>query len=174
MPEENVEAASPKKKKSPMLMIGIIAGAVLVLTGGSFLAVTKMMAPAGASTESEGEHDDAGHDGGGHGKGGHGKAAGARFEITDLVMNSADQGVPRFVKVSLTFEMKDEKSVNLLTDQDYKVRDLLIRLIGSRTVAELSVPDARENLRLEIMDELNSTAARGGITKIYFTDYIVQ
>jgi flagellar basal body-associated protein FliL len=150
-------------KKNPIVMIAILGGAVLALTAGSYFLVVKMTAPADAGS---GEKPKA------EAKKKEGKVL--TFEVRDLVLNPADTGVTHFAKISLVFETSDPKLLPELEERQYRVRDLLIRLIGKRTASELSNADVREDLRAQILDELNSTVADGAINDVFFTDFIIQ
>ncbi len=160
--EGEADAPAPKKK-NPLVMIGIIAGVLVVLTGGSFVAITKLMpAPEAAPVDSTAI------------KAKNPLEGRVKLEVKDLIMNPADKGSPRFVKVSLVFELKDQKSADALAGFDYRVRDLVIALVSRKTADELSTPEVRDNLRLQIMDEMNSSVMSGNILDVFFTDYIVQ
>jgi flagellar FliL protein len=153
-----------KKKKNPVVLFGMLGGILIVLTGASYFAVTKMTGPADATPAEAGM---------GHG-GGHEKSGPVfQFELEDLILNSADTNTTRFVKIGLVFEAGDEKVVHELEEREYRVRDLLISLIGRRTAAELSTAEARDVMRTQILDELNASFD-GGIRDVYFTDFIIQ
>jgi flagellar FliL protein len=171
--EKKEEKKGERKKGNPIVLIGIIAGVLVALTGASLFVIMKLNAPAAADSVEGGAHDgDHGKDGGGKKRGGgHG---GAKFEVKDLILNPSDTGSTRYVKISIVFETSDPKLVHELEGMDYRVRDLLISLIGRRTAGELSNADVREELRAQILDELNASIADGGLTEMFFTDFIIQ
>lgn len=160
------------KKKNPLMLIGILAGVLVVLLGGSFFLITKLTAPPAAeATEDEAEH------GGGHGgkkgkKGAHAKVG--KFEVKDLILNTGEAGSARFVKVGVAIEFDDPKMAHHIEEKEYRIRDVLITLIGHRTAAELGTAEARDELRLQILDELNGSIGDGHITEVFFTDFIIQ
>lgn len=153
----------PAGRKNPIVMGAIVGGVLLALTAGSYFVVTSMTGSADAGS---GEAKAAGK------KKKEGKVA--MFEVRDLVLNPADQGVTRFAKVSMVFETEDPKLIAEMEEREYRVRDLLIRLIGRRSASELSNADVREELRAQILDELNSTVTDGGVRDVYFTDFVIQ
>lgn len=156
------------KKKSPMLLIGILAGVLVVLLGGSYFLVTKLTAPPDAeATEDEGGHGKKGGKKGGHEKIG-------KFEVKDLILNTGEGGAARFVKVGVAIEFDDPKMEHEMEEREYRIRDVLITLIGRRSAAELSTAETRDELRLQILDELNGVVGDGHITEVFFTDFIIQ
>lgn len=163
------DKAKDGKKKSPVMLIGILVGVLVLLLGGSFFLVTKLTAqPAAETGEGEGE---------GHGKkegksGKHAKVE--KFEVKDLVLNTGDGSSSRFVKISLAMEFDDPKLEKELEEKEYRVRDLLINLVAHRTAVELASVEVREELRGQILDELNSTIGEGHITEVFFSDFIIQ
>lgn len=159
------------KKKSPMMLIGILAGVLVVLLGGSFFLVTKLTAPPAAeATEDEGGH------GGAHGKkgkkGGHDKVG--KYEVKDLILNTGEAGATRFLKISVAIEFDDPKMEKEMEEREYRIRDVLITLIGHKSASELTTGEARDDLRMQILDELNGSVGDGHITEVFFTDFIVQ
>lgn len=161
--------AKDGKKKSPVMLIGIIAGVLVLLLGGSFFLVTKLTAqPAAEAGEGgDGEHKSE--------KKKHGKEAKVeKYEVKDLILNTGDGTSSRFVKIGLALEIDDPKLAHEMEEKEYRVRDLLINLIGHRTAVELSSADVREELRGQILDELNSSVGDGHITEVFFSDFIIQ
>lgn len=161
------DKAKDGKKKSPVMLIGILAGVLVLLLGGSFFLVTKLTAQPAAET-GEGE---------GHGQkesksGKHAKVG--KYEVKDLVLNTGDGSSSRFVKISLALEFDDLKLEKELEEKEYRVRDLLINLVAHRTAAELASAEVRDELRGQILDELNGTIGEGHITEVFFSDFIIQ
>lgn len=156
------------KKKSPVMLIGILAGVLVLLLGGSFFLVTKLTAQPAAEAGAEEE--------GGHkaekkkGK----EAKVEKYEVKDLILNTGDGSSARFVKIGLALEIDDPKLAKELEEKEYRVRDLLINLVGHRTAVELANADVREELRGQILDELNASVGDGHIVEVFFSDFIIQ
>ena len=53
-----------------------------------------------------------------------------------------------------------------------KIRDHIIIILSSKTYAEISNEDGKNNLREEIKDQLNLFLTKGQIKRVYFTEFI--
>ncbi|QGU32528.1 flagellar basal body-associated FliL family protein [Thermochromatium tepidum] len=96
--------------------------------------------------------------------------------VDPLIVNLAK---PRtYLKLSLQFFVDTQSDADLITQHMPRLRDRMISLLGGRELESISTPDAREQLRIELLDSLRKTmmeqTGRPAISAIYFTDFIAQ
>jgi len=103
-----------------------------------------------------------------------GKIAGYRqLALEPLVVNLADAGGRRFVRVSITLEFTDACVEKELARVDYRVRDAIIQVLRSKTAADLA-PQRAEEVREELLATINSLLADNKVTGLYFQEFIIQ
>ncbi|MTW20409.1 flagellar basal body-associated FliL family protein [Allochromatium palmeri] len=93
-----------------------------------------------------------------------------------LIVNLAK---PRsYLKLSLQFYIETQSDADLITQHMPRLRDRMISLLGGRDGQEIMTTEARDQLRIELLDSLRKTmmeqTGRPAIGAIYFTDFIVQ
>jgi len=94
--------------------------------------------------------------------------------IGDFVVNLADTDVQRFVKVSITVEVLNEKIQNEVNQYMPAIKDAIIDLISSKYYKDIRTPEGRERLKIELLKRLNALLPEGGIKAVYFTSFVVQ
>jgi flagellar FliL protein len=153
-----------------MKSIAILAGVVLVMVGAAFV-VTKMvikpaMAPhATAEPEKEKEAESPG-------EGAESKAE--VYLVSNLLVNPTGTGGTRYLSASVGLQVTSPVSLEKLRLRDLQVRDLLILVLSSRTVEELTDSKSREQMRKEILGRLNQLLGGDQLTAVYFVDYVLQ
>jgi len=153
-----------------MKSIAILAGVVLVMAGAAFV-VTKMvikpaMAPHTATPhEKEKEAESAG-------EGAELKAE--VYLVSNLLVNPTGTGGTRYLSASVGLQVTSPVSLEKLRLRDLQVRDLLILVLSSRTVEELTDSRSREQMRKEILGRLNQLLGGNQLTAVYFVDYVLQ
>jgi flagellar FliL protein len=76
---------------------------------------------------------------------------------------------------SVAIELSDEKLAEVLTSRDAELRDVVLRVLGTKTVDELSDMAHRETLKDEVrvaLDELMKK--KGAIRRLYFPQFVIQ
>jgi flagellar FliL protein len=129
--------------------------------------------------DEEGEEKEEEGDGGGGG-GGHGESKGPIME--PFVVNLADPGSRRYLRVNLKLEFKKpEETEPLLTERMPQVRDAILLLLSSKTADQLVSPEGKTNLRQELTDQLNIVLKKGKKKKVkkvvknlYFMEFLIQ
>lgn len=114
------------------------------------------------------------------GGGGEGGAAYPGYMKLDppVIVNLAQPGRGRLLKLSLQFYIESQTDADLVTLHMPRLRDRLINLLGGRSGEQLMTAEAREKLREELLDALRKTmkaeTGKSAISELYFTDFIVQ
>lgn len=185
-PPEGEPAKPIKKAPKGAVLIGVLVGGLAVGVGGGLFAIGPMVARSSGyvvtvdSTHAEGEE---GAEGGEHGAaagGKEGEAAGASnlHLIDNLVLNPAGSGGTRFLMVAAAIEFKEAALVEAFKARDAEVRDIVLRVMGAKTVDQLSDMAMRDSLRKELGDSLSGLVPKAqrkqAIRRVYFPQFVIQ
>lgn len=95
-----------------------------------------------------------------------------------LIVNLANPRKARYLKLSLQFFIETQSDADVIIQHMPRLRDRMISLLGGRDGEQIMTSEAREQLRIELLDSLRKTmmehTGRPAISAIYFTDFIVQ
>jgi len=94
--------------------------------------------------------------------------------IEDVVVNPSGTSGTRYLCTTVALEAVDPTVVEEIQGREPQIRDLLIEILGQRTVEELSDLETRENLREEIKTAVNDLLVSGEITGVYFANFVLQ
>ena len=168
-PDADAEVVAPEKKKRGGLLL-LLPFLLLPAAGGAWLAFTQyarldqVAEAAGLNAEpaeEEGEEESA-------------IEYGQFTEIQNLIINPAGSDGRRYLMVNVGLETGEPKVLTELGEKDVVVRDAIIKLLGSRRVEELADIDLRGELKEELCDTVNAMLREGSVSRMYFTQYVLQ
>jgi len=164
--EENVEAEGRGVLSFLKLLLPIV---LVSLGGGGYLAYSQYTSLAEAAVS-------AGIDRGFAGRPDRDAPVeyGEFTTINDLLINPAGSGGNRFLVVSIGVEAKRGAVLEELTSKDIVVRDAVLRLLSRRTAEELGSIELRDQIKDDLLDELNAILQDGEVERLYFTQYLIQ
>ncbi|MFN8582712.1 MAG: flagellar basal body-associated FliL family protein [Gemmatimonadaceae bacterium] len=177
-PPAEGEAKPPSKGPKGVVLIGALAGGLLLGAAGGLFALGPMLAKksgytvhpdslAADSSEAEGE---SGKKAGGK----EGEAASTVYLIDNVILNPAGSGGTRFLMLATAVDAKDATVVEQMKARDAETRDVLLRVMGSKTVEQLADMRLREDIKKELSDSLGTLFKKGAIRRIYFPQYVIQ
>ena len=161
------EAKAPKKT----LLIGAVVGTVVVGTAVGMMVVGPML--TGSSEASHEDSTSVAQADGDHGE--PKEAAGTVHIIDNMVLNPAMTSGARFLLVATAIEVAEPGLLEELKVRDAEARDVLISVLGARTVEQLSDLAQRDSLRAEITRAFNTMLAKPkAVRRVYFPQFVVQ
>ena len=172
------DAPPPNDKKKLIMMIGA-AVALLVLVGGGMFFLggsksDKKSAKVEAKAESHGEAKAEG----GHAEGGHGEAKSGGtatiYPLEPFIVNIYDGQEIRYLKLKCEFEMANSEVKGDLDSKVAPLRDAILILLTTKTMQEIQDLQGKNTLREQILGAVNKIVPPGKVTKVYFTDFVVQ
>ena len=169
-PAQKTEGGSNK-----LLMIGILAGVVLVNSLIAFMMVRVTKPPSPDAEAAQAQADSL-------------KRATERMTVMgattadapiEAIVNIAGTEGDRFLKAAIIFEWDDKEFPELgaeLSRRVPKFKDLLINHLSRLTLADLTEPDAKEKIRKDLLRLVNATIPPkvGEVREVLFTTYIIQ
>lgn len=193
MAEKEKEEAAPeevgKKKSGNMLLIVIIGVLVLILVIGGVVAALMMgnhdaeaEAGHGAKTEvaADGHAPEEAKADQGHGEeeahaGSEGLTeVGLMYPLDIFTVNLLSESGRRYLKVEMNLELEGEELSPELDTKKPVFRDIIIRILSSKSLEEISTIKGKEKLKEQIVGELNTRLKDGKVKNVYFTDFVVQ
>ena len=179
--------APPPAKSGPKgaVLIGALVGSLVLGGAAGMFAVGPLVAkksgyvvlphPAGDSATAEGEGEKSSEKGGEKEKGKEGESASSLHLIDNLVLNPAGSGGSRFLMLAAAVEFNDSKLVEEMKTRDAEARDVVLRVLGARTVDELSEMKNREAIKKELADSLGVLfGKKKAIRRVYFPQFVIQ
>jgi len=181
--EEQAAAEAPAEGGSKKKLFIIIGAAVLVLVIGGVVAFM-MMGKGDKKKEGADAHGAPAAAEGGHGAappaaaGGHGGAAtpGASsvFSLEPFIVNIYDGQDLRYLKVKIELQMANPAIKADLEGQLAAIRDAILVVLTTKTLQEVQDAQGKNQLREEILASISKIVAQGKVSKVYFTDFVVQ
>jgi len=178
--EEGKEESSEGKKGGNLVLIIIIAVLVLILIIGGVIAFVLM----GDDEEAVVEENPQDQQSSNNKQQNKPKArtqrnteslvVGPMYPLDNFIVNLLSENGRRYLKVQMNLELSGEE---LATEIDTKVpviRDLIIRIMSSKTIEEISTSKGKEKLKNQLVDELNMRLKDGTLQNIYFTEFVIQ
>jgi flagellar FliL protein len=176
------EAPDAKAGKSKLLII-VIAVAVLLGAGGGVAYFTGALGGAGEAQAAK-QPGGRGPEKGGHGKeaGGHGEPAahgegegvGSVVPLDPFVVNLADEGAQRYLKVTMKLEFLEPQPPPNFSGKQAQIRDLVLTLLSSKAVGDVRTVEGKAQLRDEIIARVNRVLGDDSVKAVYFAEFIVQ
>lgn len=142
-----------------MLWIGI--GVLVLMLGGGGAGWYFMTGQAATAEAKEEEHEE--------------EEPAEVIEFQPFVVNLADPGVSRFLRVSLSLVVRSHEAALALEDRvtQTRVRSGLLDLLSQQTSDVLVTPEGKAKLKEAILASATK-AAEQKVSDVYFSEFIVQ
>lgn len=176
-PAEQPEGGGSKKKL--FIIIGAAVG-VAVILAVVFMMMGKGDKKAekkeGAEATTEAKAEAGGHGAPAKAEGGApGAAAGANiFPLDPFIVNIYDGQELRYLKVKVEMEMSGVGVKAELEGRLAPIKDSILVLLSTKTLQDIQDLQGKNQLKEEILAAVNKNIPPGKVTKIYFTDFVVQ
>lgn len=78
------------------------------------------------------------------------------------------------LKTDILLETSNKDTSEFLTENSFKIRDVIIKILRNKTKADLTQKDTQDILEREIIDNLTREYQVEGIENIYFNEFVIQ
>lgn len=160
MAEETKEEVQPKKGGKKKLLIFLILGILIIGIAGA--GVFFFLGKKGEESKTS------------HGKKAKEHQQAFYVDFEPIIVNLLDPTGKRYLQVRLTLEIQDQKLEEEIKKKDAVIKDTIITVLSGKTVEEVIVPEAKENIKKELLAKINQVLGEEIITNIYITQYIVE
>jgi len=168
------ESGEKKKKKGGKLKLIIILILLLiilgVLGGAGYMLFLKPEPMTNADMNQSGQNTNVQkkqvNEGGG---------IGPLYPMENFIVNMADSGGSRYLRVTLQLELDDTKKFPEALDmRKPQLRDAILTVLASKRYEEISSAQGKLILKQELLRRINSLVTEGTIVNIYFTEFVSQ
>jgi flagellar protein FliL len=155
--------------------VGALAGGLI----GALVVAPKIIArqaPAAAQADSMAASDagkpvgEAAETKGGEGEGGERKMV----QLANIIVNPAGSQGTRFLMASVAVSIANEESQKILTDHEVEFRDKVTSILESQTMAQLTMPGARDSLKLKIAAAAGTIVGPKVPLKVFLPQFVIQ
>jgi flagellar protein FliL len=91
-----------------------------------------------------------------------------------FIINIADTNGDRYLKLVIQLEVSDSSVIPELEKLKPRLRDSILDLLTSKPYKDLIDQTGKQRLREDIAGRVNNILSKGKVTKVYFTDYVMQ
>ncbi len=99
---------------------------------------------------------------------------GLMFPMDTFTVNLLSDNGRRYLKVQMNLEIEGEELAAELDTKKAVIRDIIIRLLSSKSLDEISTAKGKDKLKEQITDQLNLRLRDGHINNVYFTEFVIQ
>jgi flagellar FliL protein len=104
-----------------------------------------------------------------------GNEIGMLYPLETFIVNMADSGGTRYLKVTLQLELDDTKKlVESMDKRKPQLRDSILTVLASKRYEEVSSAQGKLILKQEVIRRVNSLLTEGSIVNVYFTEFVAQ
>jgi flagellar FliL protein len=87
----------------------------------------------------------------------------------------SEEGFEHFLKTNIVLELDSgEKTGEEVSKRIPQIRDLVINILASKTKEKIIEKEGKDQVRSEIINNINQLMSNGMIRNIYFQDFIIQ
>jgi len=175
-------AASAGGRKAGLMIgaltfVGALAGGLL----GAMVVAPRIIArqvPAVALADSAGAGGE-GQPGGGAGaveeKGGEGEGGEKKMvQLANIIVNPAGSQGTRFLMATVAVSIGSEEAQKILTDHEVEFRDKVTSILESQTMAQLTMPGARDSLKAKIALAAGTIVGARVSLKVFLPQFVIQ
>jgi flagellar FliL protein len=99
---------------------------------------------------------------------------GVMFPLDNFTVNLLSENGRRYLKVEMNLELSGEELGEELETRKAVIRDIIIRLLSSKSLEEISTAKGKDKLKSQIVDQLNMRLSDGHIQNVFFTEFVIQ
>ena len=99
---------------------------------------------------------------------------GPMYPMDKFIVNLYTEGSDRYIKTAINFELSGEELSAELDMKQPLIRDIVIKTLSAKTYEEISTIRGKENLKDDIVMQVNQVLSDGQVNNIFFTDFVIQ
>ena len=103
-----------------------------------------------------------------------GLVVGPMYPLEVFTVNLLSDSGRKFLKTQVNLELDDNSLSSELDSKAPVIRDLVILILTSKTLEEVSTAKGKEKLKEQLVNQINLRLQDGQINNIYFTEFVIQ
>ena len=149
-----------------LIIVALVFVLLLGMMGTGFFFMWNKMNSANARTADPGETQDSSAE--------EPVKIGPIHPLDTFIVNLADEGGTRYLRVTMNLELKDKDAVALVQERLPMIRNGVLMLLPAKKYVDISTVEGKDALRDELVTKLNSFLKPDSVANIYFTEFVVQ
>lgn len=154
--------------KKMVIIIGVVLVLLLGAGGAGFYVIWTKVSKLGATAPAPDAEKAAAE------TADKGPTVGPVLDLSTFIVNLADEDVQRYLKATISVEMDGEPALAEATERLPQIKDYIVTLLPTKKSAEILSSEGKQVLRTQLTEGLNRFLAKGKITSLYFTDFVIQ
>jgi len=98
----------------------------------------------------------------------------ALLSMETFVVNLADPGGKRYLRVTIALEINDKDFVDEAKKSVPQMRDKVLLILPAKKFKDIRTSSGKDSLRKEIIAQLNPLLNKCKITNLYFQEFVIQ
>ncbi len=94
------------------------------------------------------------------------------YDIGEFTVNLAGSSSLRFIRTGIVLELDDKSAETEISRRQPQIRDRIISVLRTCTLADLNAENGLETLRTKIMASINELLINGTVTNVFFIDLV--
>ena len=148
-----------------IILIGAFLLIVVAMGGGFFMMWNKMSSMNAANSEEVENGTEAAEVV---------VTMGPTKKLETFIVNLADKGGERYLRVSMNLELEKEETVEIVEKILPKIRDAILMILPTKKYEDIGTVEGKSALRNEMLTKINELMKPEKIKNIYFTEFVVQ
>lgn len=99
---------------------------------------------------------------------------GPMYPLDKFTVNLMSENGRRYLVAKINLEEDGDELTPELDKKKPMIRDIIISILSSKTVEEISTVKGKEKLKQEILSAINKRLDDGEIRHVYFTQFVIQ
>ena len=96
------------------------------------------------------------------------------YPLDQFIVNLVSNNSSRYLKCKIDLELDAPELQQEVDKKLPAIRDLIIRILSSKTVEEIQTAKGKEKLKEEIKRKINEILTTGEIRHVYLTEFVIQ
>ena len=96
------------------------------------------------------------------------------YSLDEFVINLKDNNNNRYLKTKIALGYEKKKDVEILIEKQLQIRDAIIQTLRSKTADEIMEVEKTDELKQELMKDLNKVFGSELVLDIYIVDFLIQ
>ena len=91
-----------------------------------------------------------------------------------FIVNLLEPGAERYLKVTVSVELESEEDVERIEIRKAQIRNEILLLLSNLSFSETQGEEKKLIIQQNILQRVNRVLPKGGIKRVYFTDFVIQ
>ncbi len=96
------------------------------------------------------------------------------YVIDEIIANPAGTNASRFMVVEIGLVLSSRREADLVDENLMQIKDRINEVLSTKTVNELIHTEGRNELRVELAEEINQAIGVRSVRNLYFIKYVIQ